>query len=56
MTGHRSILDTGIMDKYEEFRAKRIEIFRKISRLEEERYKINQELRKLHKEVKELEK
>jgi uncharacterized coiled-coil DUF342 family protein len=58
MTGHNSAGDI-LYEKYikgNPVREKRVELFRNISRLEEERYKINQEIRKLRKEVKNLEK
>lgn len=57
MTRHRSAGDM-LYDKFikgNPVREKRVDIFRRISRLEEERYKINLEIRKLRKEVKELE-
>ena len=58
MTGHHSAGDM-LYDKYikgNPVREKRVEIFKKISRLSEERYKINQEIRKLRKEIKDMEK
>jgi uncharacterized coiled-coil DUF342 family protein len=58
MTGHHSAGDM-LYDKDikgNPVREKRVEIFRKISRLVEQRYKINQEIRKLRKEVKDLSK